>query len=72
MSLAKIASGQKVRIVSMNAGRQLTEKLASIGIFPGSQVEVVQNHLHGAFLIDCRGSRFAIGRGLAHIIRVDD
>ena len=72
MSLSKVADGQKVRIVSMNVGRELAQRLASLGMLPGERVEVVQNHLYGAFLLNCRGSRFLLGRGLAHIIQVED
>lgn len=72
MSLSKVDSGKKVSVVSMNAGTILMEKLASLGILPGAEIEMIHNSLHGAFVIGCRGSRLVIGRGVAHIIHVKE
>ena len=70
MSLERVENGQRVQVVTTNAEGILMGKLASLGIVPGAEIEVLHNSLHGAFVISCKGSRFVLGRGIATAIQV--
>lgn len=63
------AMGQ-VRIVSVNCGRGCSEKLSSLGLVPGTSVTVLSN-AGGPVVLDVKGSRLAIGRGMALRILVE-
>ncbi len=65
MPLSIVESGKKVRIISVSAGRDLTERLASLGIVPGTEIEVLQNFSRGPFIVSVKGSRIMMGRGMA-------
>jgi Fe2+ transport system protein FeoA len=36
-----------------------------MGLLPGSEVEVVRNHMHGPIIVQVKESRLVIGRGMA-------
>jgi len=62
-----------VRIVSLRGGQSLRKRFADRGFLPGESVRIVQNHRFGGpMLLEIRGTRFAIGRGEAQKIMVDD
>ncbi len=42
-----------------------------MGLVPGAEIEVLRNSLHGPFLISVKGSRIALGRGMAQDIVVE-
>jgi len=66
LSLAQ--AGEKVRII--NAHGKLREKLASISLGMGDEVEIVSNQGHGPILIMKQENKFALGGGMAHRIEV--
>ncbi len=68
--LSDVLSGHLVRLVSVDAGRNLQGRLAAMGLVPGTEVEVVRNSRHGPFLLTINGSRIMLGRGMAHKIQV--
>jgi len=70
MPLAIIQAGRRVRIISVNAGHGLQGRLASMGLVPGTEIEVIRNSLHGPFIIAVKGSRIMLGRGMAQKIIV--
>ena len=70
MPLAIIQVGRRVRIISVNAGHGLQGRLASMGLVPGTEIEVIRNSLHGPFIIAVKGSRIMLGRGMAQKIIV--
>jgi ferrous iron transport protein A len=65
MALAR----QPLRLVEIRAGRELTHRLTELGLTPGVVLSIVQD-AGGPLLISVRGSRIAIGRGLAHKLLV--
>ena len=67
--LSMAAAGQELRLVEIQAGRRLTHRLAELGLTPGVTLRVVQKN-GGPLLISVRGSRIAIGRGMAHKLLV--
>jgi len=65
-----VKAGEKVRLVSINAGRGLNSRLASMGLLPNVEITVVNNSHPGPFVISVRGSKMMLGRGMAHKIMV--
>ncbi len=70
MILSTHKSGSRVRIKKINSGESLFNRLASMGIVEGSEVEVVSNTGRGPILLELAGRRFAIGQGMAEKIEV--
>lgn len=60
--------GERVRII--NAHGKLREKLASMALGMGDEIEIISNQGHGAILIMKQDNRFALGGGMAHKIEV--
>jgi ferrous iron transport protein A len=60
---------QPLRLVEIRAGHELTHRLTELGLTPGVALSIVQD-AGGPLLISVRGSRIAIGRGLAHKLLV--
>jgi Fe2+ transport system protein FeoA len=54
----------------VEAGGDLQSRLAAMGLVPGVEIEVIQNFMQGPFLIEVKGSRIILGRGMAQKIRV--
>jgi Fe2+ transport system protein FeoA len=71
MMLSMVSSGETVELVSITEGRRLRKRLADLGLNAGLQVRVVRNCFAGPLILAVReDSRIAIGRGMAHHIRV--
>lgn len=69
MPLSMAAANQELELVEINAGRKLTHRLAELGLTTGVRLRVVQDN-GGPLLVCVRGSRIAIGRGMAHKLLV--
>ncbi len=70
MPLAMVRPGEVVTVVNVRAGWGLTRRLADMGLLPGTQIRVVNSMMPGPLIIDLRGSRVALGRGVAQKIMV--
>ncbi len=68
--LSNVSSGKKVQIINIVAGWGLQRRLADMGLTPGLRVTIVGNHKPGAVVLDVRGSRLALGRGISNKIMV--
>jgi ferrous iron transport protein A len=68
--LAMIAAGETVVVTEVKAGRGLQGRLAGMGLTPGVRIKVLNSQASGPMLIDLRGSRVALGRGIAQRIVV--
>ena len=68
--LSTVGAGQKVKLVSINAGRGLNSRLASMGLLPNVEITVVNNTHPGPFVISVKDSKMMLGRGMAHKITV--
>jgi ferrous iron transport protein A len=64
MPLAMVQSGELVTVTEVRAGRGLQRRLADMGLTPGVQIRVINNEMSGPVLIDLRGVRVALGRGI--------
>ena len=67
--LSNAQSGQKVRLVNIHGGRQLTHRLVEMGLTPGVSIRVLQNS-GGPLLVAISDSRIALGWGMAKKIDV--
>jgi ferrous iron transport protein A len=69
-SLAGISVGEVATVLAIHGDRQVTSRLASLGLTPGVQVDILRNYGHGPLIISVRGTRVALGRGEASKIEV--
>jgi ferrous iron transport protein A len=69
LALSMVSPGQRVTVVGMTAGRQTAHRLAEMGLSRGSSLHIVQNN-GSSLLVAVSDTRLALGRGLAHSIRV--
>jgi ferrous iron transport protein A len=72
MPLAMSRPGKLLRVVAINAGWGLQRRLADLGLTHGVQIRVMSGQCCGSVLIDLRGSRVGLGRGVAQKILVKE
>ena len=70
MPLAMARHGELVTVIGVRAGWGLQRRLADMGLTPGIQIRVINSQMPGPVLIDLRGSRVALGRGVAQKVMV--
>jgi Fe2+ transport system protein FeoA len=70
MPLTLAGPGEEVTVVGIKAGRGLAQRLADMGLNQGVTLKVISGQMPGPVLIDLRGSRLALGSGVAHKIMV--
>jgi ferrous iron transport protein A len=68
--LSQIPEGKTVIITGINAGFGLKNRLTSMGLLPGVQIKVINNHHPGPFVVSAKGGKIALGRGMADKILV--
>lgn len=72
ISLDQVKIRSRARILGIRGGWGGHERLLSLGIGPGVEVEMVSVHpLHGPVVIQLDGTQVAIGRSLARKIIVE-
>lgn len=69
--LNMVAAGEQVQVISIDAGWGLQRRLADMGLIPGLNVRVIGRQGFGSVVLDVRGSRLALGRGIARKIMVE-
>ncbi len=69
--LADVKAGEKVVVKELRGGRVFAARVASMGIIPGAEVEVIRNPQHGPIIIRVKGSYLALGQGEAAKILVE-
>ena len=70
MPLTMAKAGEKVTISEICGGRTACGKLASMGLRPGDELEIINNNGGGKLILAREYTRLALGRGLARKIRV--
>ena len=68
--LAMAAPGESVIVTEIRAGGGLQRRLADMGLTPGVKIKMINSQMPGPVLIDLRGAKVALGRGIAHKIAV--
>jgi len=70
LPLSLLSPNQKASVTSISGGRGLVKRLNDMGFGPGAEVIVLNRAIAGPLMVMIRGTRVAIGRGLATIIMV--
>ncbi len=70
MPLTMGKEGEKLIIRDIIGGRGIRQRLVSMGIRIGNEIEVISNPGAGRLIIACGNTRFALGRGIANKILV--
>lgn len=65
ISLNELPLGQRLRLVHIDGGRQLKQRLMALGISVGGELRVVQRR-PGGVVVARSGNRVALGHGIAH------
>lgn len=73
MPLVMARAGVDLRLRDIQGGCRLRQRLADLGLTPGSIVRLVQSEGGGPLIVALRGdARLALGRGMALKIMVED
>lgn len=70
--LSMLKVGERGRIVRLEGGLGMIRRLTDLGFVPEQEVEVVRSAPRGPIAIRIKGAIYAIGRGVADRIYVDD
>ena len=70
--LSRMEAGEIVTVIDVKAGWGLQRRLADLGILPGTEIKIISSGRPGQVVLDVRGSRLALGFGVASkiIVRV--
>ena len=72
MRLTEMGEGKRGRIAFIMAGEGATQRLADMGLTPGSDVEILRvSDYGGPISLSVRGSTLALGRGIASKVFVE-
>lgn len=67
--LSLLKEGQSGIVRKVDGGRGFVQRLAAMGIFPGARIVVVRSG--GPVIVEHRGHRLLLGRGMVHRVLVD-
>lgn len=70
MSILEAEPGKEVRLVRVDAGRELKKRLAAMGLLPDTVMTVIRNVSQGQVIVKVKDSRVILGRGMANKIFV--
>jgi Fe2+ transport system protein FeoA len=71
ISLTRLADGQKGIIITIIGGKNVSKRLADLGLTPGAEISVIGRTLFsGPVQVEAGGSRLVLGRGVASKIIV--
>ncbi|MGC9203139.1 MAG: FeoA family protein [Thermoproteota archaeon] len=66
-----LPENEEAIVVEVRGGVGLVRRLSELGFTPGARVKVLLSSAPGPVLVEIRGSRVALGRGLLMRIIVD-
>ena len=69
--LTMASSCETITVTGFRAGSGLQRRLADMGFTQGVQIKIISSEPRGPMLIELRGSRLALGRGVAQHILVE-
>ncbi|MHC4855432.1 MAG: FeoA family protein [Planctomycetota bacterium] len=70
LPLNEVRAGTTVRIVEVEAGHSLKNRLASMGLLANVQICVVRNDGTGQIIVSVKNSKVILGRGMSHKVFV--
>jgi ferrous iron transport protein A len=68
--LSLIKAGQSVRLIKVDGGNGLKQRMVAMGLLPGACFEVLKNKGDGPVVLSVKGARLIIGRGMSDKILV--
>ena len=68
--LSSVPAGRQVRLVRIHAGLGLKERLAAMGLIPQGLFRIIRNDGRGQIIVEIKGTRVILGRGMSGKIRV--
>ncbi len=68
LPLILVSAGERVRVTRFLGGPKMQHRLAAMGLTPGDELEVINNC--GPVIVSVRGTRLALGHGVASKILV--
>ncbi len=72
-TLDQIYEDRKAKVVDIQGGAGIRQRLSQMGIHPGDMITMVRyGVLRGPLLIEIHGSQVALGRGIASKIIVEE
>lgn len=72
LTLAGAVQGRKYKIDKISGGHGLNSRLLSVGFLPGEVISVINQSGWGPLTVSVKGSKIALGRGIAHKILVQE
>ncbi len=63
--LSQFKKGEKVMILGVDCGREFGRRLCDLGLFEGTEIEIIKNDDFGPIVIRILNSKIALGRGEA-------
>ena len=70
LTLGTAEPGRRLRVAALAGGPALCARLAALGLLPGTGVTIIRRQERGPMVVAVRGSRAALGRGVARHIAV--
>jgi Fe2+ transport system protein FeoA len=70
--LTGVKAGKRVVLVSIDGGRSAEMRLAEMGFLPGVEIQMVNNSGIGPLTVIIKGTKLALGHGLAGKILVKE
>jgi ferrous iron transport protein A len=64
-------TNETMTVTGFRGGFGLQRRLSDMGFTPGVQVKIISSEPRGPMLVELRGSRLALGRGVAQHILVE-
>ena len=64
--------GRKLAVASIEGGQQIQSRLADFGVFPQSEIKIINRSNSGPSTILVKNSRIALGRDLGCAIMVQE
>ena len=71
MPLTMARPGERLTLVALRGGQRMRKRLADLGLTVSMSLQIVQRSGRGPLIVAVKGTRLAIGRGLAHHILVE-
>jgi Fe2+ transport system protein FeoA len=68
--LTEVGSQTRVRVIALRGGRDFQERVSSMGLYVGCEVEVLINGAEGRMIIAVKDTRIALGHGMAEKVVV--
>jgi ferrous iron transport protein A len=70
LPLTKLGIGEEAKLVDIQDGHGIRQRLSVLGLNPGVRITMIQNGSWGPVILGVMDSRIAIGRGMANRIFV--